>query len=127
MQLARTPAAHVTARRAAYAALAATLVIAAAAQVMRGGGTWQLVAFLAIPDLALLFGFGRGLEHGRLHPRAVPLYNAAHSLWGPALLAALSLALPGAWIAGALGWALHVALDRAIGYGMRTRDGYQRS
>jgi hypothetical protein len=27
----------------------------------------------------------------------------------------------------ALGWALHISLDRSLGYGMRTRDGFQRS
>jgi hypothetical protein len=128
MQLAHTRMSSTTARRSAYAPLAAALLAGAIAQIVRGGGgTWQLVAFLAAPDLALLLGFGRGLEKGRLHPRAVPLYNAAHSLWGPALLALASLVLPGAWLVGALGWALHVAFDRAIGYGMRTRDGFQHS
>src|ERR1700712_880881 len=116
MQVAQeTTAAHVSARRAAYAVLAAALLAAAVAQIMRtGGGTWQLVAFIAAPDLALLLGFGRGLEKGRLHPRAVPLYNAAHGVWGPALLAAASLLLPGAWLIGSLGSAPPVPLGPAL-------------
>ena len=31
-----------------------------------------------------------------------------------------------AWLVGALAWALHVAIDRAVGYGLRTPDGFQR-
>jgi hypothetical protein len=27
---------------------------------------------------------------------------------------------------GALTWGFHIALDRAVGYGLRTSDGYQR-
>src|ERR1700710_2786860 len=100
MQLAHAHPLHATARRAAYAALAAALLGAPLTPILRRGGTCQLVSFLAVPDLALLLGFGRGLEKGRLHPRAVPLYNAAHGLWGPALLAAASLLLPGAWLIG---------------------------
>lgn len=53
-----------------------------------GAGAWQLWVFLVAPDLALLFGIGRGLRPGQFHPRAVSLYNALHSLAGPALLIA---------------------------------------
>jgi Domain of unknown function (DUF4260) len=122
-QLSRTAA-----KRGAYAALTALLLAGAIAEILRDGtGVWQLLAFGAAPDLALLLGIGPGLEKGRLHPRAVPFYNAAHSLWGPAVLAVAAIALPAAWLVGALGWALHIALDRSVGYGMRTRDGFQRS
>lgn len=86
------------------------------------------MAFGLGPDVALLFGAGRGLERGQLHPRAVPLYNALHRFWGPLALAVLAVAagLPAAWLVGALAWAAHVAVDRAVGYGLRTRDGFQR-
>jgi hypothetical protein len=81
------------------------------------------------PDIALLLGAGGGLAKGRLHPRAVPLYNALHGLAGPLLLLALGLTgvLSAAWLVGGLAWTFHVALDRTLGYGMRTRDGYQRA
>jgi hypothetical protein len=115
-------------QRAAFGLLAALLLVAALAEALREGtGWWQLAAFAIAPDLALFAGFGAGLEKGRLHPRAVRLYNALHSYWCPALLAVGAIALPAGWLIGALAWALHISLDRAVGYGLRTRDGFQRS
>lgn len=83
---------------------------------------------LAGPDIAPLFGMGRGLAPGRLHPRAVPLYNALHHPAGPVALAVVVatgvLATP--WLIAAGAWAAHIAIDRALGYGLRTREGFQR-
>jgi hypothetical protein len=56
----------------------------------------------------------------------VPLYNPLHRYWGPAALTLASIVLPEGWLAAALAWALHVSLDRAIGYGLRTPEGFQR-
>jgi hypothetical protein len=116
--------------RAAYAALTATL-LAALAYVLAAHSTgwWQLFAFGAGPDLALLLGIGRGLAPGQLHPRAVPLYNALHRFAGPIALGAATVlaGLEAAWLVGALAWGLHIALDRTVGYGLRTADGFQRS
>ena len=82
------------ARRIAYGALFAGSLAAAIA--VSGAGTWQIWVFLVLPDVALLLGMGRGLERGRLHPRAVPLYNALHRLAGPAALGhRVDLARPG--------------------------------
>jgi hypothetical protein len=91
-------------------------------------GWWPPVVFGAGPDLALLLGAGHGLETGRLHPRAVPLYNVLHRFWGPLALGVVAVAagLSPVWVVGALAWALHVAVDRAVGYGLRTPDGFQR-
>jgi hypothetical protein len=116
-------------RRLAYAGLAAVLVGAIVFVYAREDvGWWPVVAFGLGPDLALLLGAGKRLERGQLHPRAVPLYNAVHRFWGPLALgiAALAASLPAAWLVGALAWATHVAVDRAVGYGLRTRDGFQR-
>ena len=63
-----------------------------------------------------------GLTKGQLHPRAVPLYNALHRFIGPVILAFV----PG-FLVGALAWGLHIAVDRAVGYGLRDRDGFQRA
>lgn len=115
-------------RRAPFAVLTGLLLVAAiAAAVALDTGWWQLFAFALGPDLALVAGVGTGLAKGRLHPRAVPLYNALHSYWGPAVLALAAVVLPAGYLVGALAWAFHISLDRTVGYGMRTRDGFQRS
>ena len=117
-----------TARRAAYALLS-TLLLATAIAVLiaQGSGWWLFAAFIVAPDLALLAGMSPTLQKGQLHPRAVPLYNALHSYWGPAVLALAGIVLPLGALIGALAWALHISIDRSVGYGMRTRDGFQRS
>ena len=110
-----------------YGLLALALLGALAAAVAAYGGWWQLAAFAIGPDVALLAGIAPGLEKGQLHPRAVPLYNLLHRFWGPAALAALAVTvLPEIWLVGALAWALHVAVDRTVGYGLRTPAGFQR-
>jgi hypothetical protein len=109
------------ARQAAYAALAAALLAAALALIVDRGGLWQFFAFGAAPDLALFLGIGTGLAKGQLHPRAVPVYNAVHRFAGPILLALV----PGLLV-GAVAWALHIAVDRTVGYGLRGPDGFQR-
>jgi hypothetical protein len=118
-----------TARRLAYAALTVGLLAAIVVEVTEHGtGYWQLAVFGLGPDVALFAGVGAGLEKGQLHPRAVPLYNLLHRYWLPAgLLVLASLGLvPLGFFVGGLAWALHISLDRAVGYGLRTRDGYQR-
>ncbi len=117
-------------RRVAFAALAAALVALIVVVYAREDvGWWPLLAFGLGPDLPLLFGMGAGLERGQLHRRAVPFYNLTHRLAGPVALGVVALAagLPAAWLVGALAWATHIAVDRTLGYGLRTRDGFQRS
>jgi hypothetical protein len=128
MQIAH-PITHRHTGRRAVSGVAGALLLAAAVAgaAMHGSGWWLLALFAIGPDLALLFGIGAGLEQGQLHPRAVRLYNAAHSYVGPALLAGAAVVLPSGYLVGALAWAFHISLDRAVGYGMRTRDGFQRS
>jgi hypothetical protein len=119
-----------TSVRRLYAVLAASLVALVTARLVRdGGGYWQLGAFGLGPDVALVLGFGSSLAKGQLHPRAVPAYNLLHRFAGPLVLGVLALAgvLPANLLVGALAWAFHVALDRSLGYGLRTRDGLQRA
>jgi hypothetical protein len=70
----------------------------------------------------------RTLARGQLAPAAVPFYNAVHRLWGPlALLVACTFWIDSAALfTGGLAWLAHVAIDRATGFGLRTRDGFQR-
>ena len=117
-------------KQVAYGALAAALLAFAVFELVEHGtGWWQFLAFGAGPDLALFAGIAPGLEKGRLHPRAVPLYNALHRFWGPLALAALAAfgVVSLGFFVGAIAWALHIAFDRTIGYGLRTPDGFQRS
>jgi hypothetical protein len=116
----------------AYGGLAVLLGAALAALLLRDGtGGVQALCFGLGPDLPLLAGGPPGGAKGQLRPRAVPLYNAVHHLAGPLLLgAAAALGLLGpdrAWLAGALAWGAHIALDRALGFGPRTPDGFQRA
>ena len=116
--------------RAASGVLAAVLIVSAVAVSVAGPASgWLALAFGIGPDLALFAGIAPGLQKGQLAPRAVPLYNAAHLYLGPLVLAAAIAAglLSHAWLGAALAWGAHVALDRAIGYGLRGRDGFQRA
>jgi Domain of unknown function (DUF4260) len=116
--------------RASYAALCVGLVLAVVLELSRRGtGYWQIPVFAIAPDIALFFGAGTGLAKGQLHPRAVGLYNALHRFWGPLALGTLAIAslIPGEYLIGALTWGFHIALDRTLGYGLRSRDGFQRS
>jgi hypothetical protein len=117
---------NVTLKRAAYAAL--FIASFAVALKMSGPGSWQFWFFAIAPDLTFLIAGGPGLEKGQINPRAVPYYNSAHSLIGPALLASatIALGLPAVWTGGALAWAAHIAADRALGFGPRGKDGFQR-
>jgi hypothetical protein len=113
-----------------YALLALLLLTAIAFEVVKHGtGYWQVAAFGLGPDLALFYGAAANLEKGRLHPRAVPLYNLVHRFWLPLALATVTaLALiPRGYFIGALAWAFHISLDRALGFGLRTREGFQRA
>ena len=74
--------------RAPYAVLAVALggfVFVALNQYGLGGG--HALSFALAPDLAFFYGVAPGLARGQLHPRAVRLYNALHSLLGPVALA----------------------------------------
>ena len=115
--------------RLGYGLLAALLGGAlAAALIVPGGGGRQAVGLGLAPDLALLAGIAPGLARGQLHPRAVPAYNALHHFAGPLLLGLVALLWLGVpWLAGALAWAVHIAVDRAVGYGPRTPDGLRRA
>jgi len=115
-------------RRLAYAGLGLVAAGLALGVVIWFHATWwQLVVFAIAPDLSLLVGFGPGLERGQLHPRAVPIYNAVHRFWVPALLIALTLLVHSdGWLAGGLAWVAHIAFDRSLGFGLRNAQGFQR-
>jgi hypothetical protein len=119
-------------RRLAYAAGAVVLLTASIVTFTRVDAGWWVIPIFAIgPDLAFLVGLGQAgsLRRGQMPSRAVPLYNALHRIWGPLALglAAAAGLLPPVLLIGALVWGFHICFDRAVGYGLRTRDGFQRA
>lgn len=116
-----------TGRRVIYLALGAALTAFALIEAIRfGGATWFALAFIALPDVALVYGAAPGLERGRLHPRAVRFYNVTHSFWIPVALMAVGLWLPPLVFTSGAVWAAHIAVDRGLGFGLRSRQGDQR-
>lgn len=116
------------ARRSISLALGALLTVLALIEMIRfGGGAWIASAFVILPDVALVYGAASGLEQGRLHPRAVRFYNVMHSYWIPAALMLAGLWLPPVVFVSGLVWAAHLSWDRGLGFGPRTREGYQRA
>lgn len=81
-----------------------------------------------VPDLTMLAGISRDMPRdGRMPTRAIPFYNAAHRLLPPALLAVTGLIVATPFVLGlGLTWLSHVLIDRALGYGLRDHDGWQR-
>ncbi len=115
-------------KRTLYLVLGAGLTAFALVEMVRfGGSTWYALAFLILPDVALAYGGARDLAPGQLHPRAVRLYNAVHSFTVPVALMIVGLWLPPVVFAAGVMWAAHIAWDRGLGYGLRTREGFQRT
>lgn len=81
---------------------------------------WLLVVFLAF-DLSALFY----LANTRIGATS---YNAVHNYAAPALLFAAFIMTDVRWLAFvALAWAFHVAVDRALGYGLKFDDDFQHT
>ena len=111
-----------------FAAGAAALGFAIFEVTKHDLGPAPIALFLVLPDLTFIAGAGQPHAPRQLPARAVPFYNAAHHPLPPlVLIAATSLALlPLTWFVAGLAWFAHVALDRSLGYGPRTPEGWQR-
>jgi hypothetical protein len=109
--------------------VAGLLLLAAAvvAAAVLDTGASSVLLFAVLPDIALLAGIGGAHQPGQLPRRAVPAYNLLHSPAVPAVLMLAAVAGLGTyWLVAATTWAAHIALDRGLGYGLRSRDGWQR-
>ena len=83
--------------------------------------------WLVAPDLlGLLLAslLGKPAGKGLLPVRGVPVYNLWHTYWLPLFVGGV------AWLVNGrpplellLGWGLHLAADRTLGYGLRRSDG----
>ncbi|MCX4969002.1 DUF4260 domain-containing protein [Streptomyces sp. NBC_00654] len=121
------------ARRAAWLVGALFWSVLAVMEGVNHGWTAGLLAlaFFIAPDLTMLVGVGeaRGNARGQLQPRAVPYYNTAHRALIPLVLLAAYAVVPLTWapaMAALCGWIAHISYDRAFGYGLRTKEGFQR-
>lgn len=104
----------------AVAALAVVVTVAA------GYAWWWLLALFLVFDVSML-----GYLHG---PRLGALcYNLAHSYALPALLGAAAVAAaafgdPIDWLGVlAIAWVFHIAVDRTLGYGLKTTEGFEHT
>lgn len=81
---------------------------------------WLLALFLAFDLWAI------GYLHG---PRVGAWgYNAVHSYGAPAALFATFLVTDVRWLGVlALAWGFHVAIDRALGYGLKHSDAFEHT
>ena len=82
--------------------------------------SWVLFAALILaPDLGML-GYLASPKVGAL------TYNALHTYLAPALLVGLAVSLGWAWgVPVALVWAVHIGIDRALGYGLKSPESFQ--
>ncbi|PBB89510.1 hypothetical protein CK215_27225 [Mesorhizobium sp. WSM3864] len=96
--------------------------IAAAATIfykMTGVSWWLLALLILAPDLSML-GYLAGPRTGAI------AYNALHILIAPLVLALAGILLAGpVAIAVALIWIAHIAIDRALGHGLKLSTGFQ--
>jgi hypothetical protein len=124
-----TPTLTFVARRLAWLAAFLAVMAVAILEIGRHDLGWlPIVAFLILPDLAMLAGIGQPHEKRQMPARAVPFYNALHQPILPIAFLAIVVATGAApfWFVGAFAWMAHIAIDRAVGYGLRTPDGWQR-
>lgn len=96
------------------------VAVAAIALYFHFGYPWWLLVVLALaPDLSML-GYVAGPVAGRA------TYDAAHTYAMPVALAAAGV-FGDSDVAVQVGliWAAHIGIDRAIGYGLKYRTGFE--
>lgn len=97
---------------------AALAALAVGAYWVSGASWWLFAALILVPDLSF-FAYKRSPRIGAW------AYNIAHSWIGVVLLAVLG------WSTGwslctviALIWAVHIGVDRALGFGLKFASGF---
>lgn len=98
----------------------ATVAVVGIVLYALSGTSWWLFALLILaPDLSML-GYLAGPRVGAI------AYNALHILVVPLLLALAGYVLVNS-MATAIGliWIIHIAVDRALGYGLKLSTGFQ--
>ncbi|MDX8440373.1 DUF4260 domain-containing protein [Mesorhizobium australafricanum] len=86
---------------------------------MTGASWWLFAVVILAPDLSML-GYLAGPRVGAVS------YNALHILIAPLILLLVGALLSGRLTtAVALIWIAHIAIDRALGYGLKLPTGFQ--
>ena len=86
-----------------------------------GASWWRFAALLLVPDIVMA-GYWLGPRWGAV------FYNAGHSYIGPLLLAGLPvLGSHAGWWPYLLIWVAHIAMDRALGYGLKYAAGFKQT
>lgn len=108
------------------------LVVIVLGYVMWGMPAGLVALFFGLlPDVSLIGAFSG--QQGKLKPSRVRFYNLMHTMYIPMGMVVVGIALffmtggyeSGIWalaIAG-LAWFVHIAADRAFGFGFRDTDG----
>jgi hypothetical protein len=86
-----------------------------------GTGWWRFVVLLLVPDVVMA-GYWLGARWGAI------FYNLGHSYVAPVALVAFAIvdSRP-AWLPYLLIWTAHIAVDRALGYGLKYSAGFKNT
>jgi hypothetical protein len=86
-----------------------------------GASWWRFAVLLLVPDLSMA-GYWLGPRWGAI------FYNFAHTYIDPLLLAAFAVVSshPGL-LPYSLIWTAHIAMDRALGYGLKYPTGFKKT
>lgn len=95
-----------------------SMALAGLAGAWIGSTTWWQVAVVALaPDLSMA-GYVLGPKYGAW------TYNAAHTYGFPLLLVAFGWLIEPALLPVACIWLVHIGVDRALGYGLKSEIGF---
>ncbi len=97
---------------------AAALLVAFLIAYYEMHASWLLfVVLILAPDIGMI-GYLRGARVGAWS------YNVFHSYVGPVIALAAAAEFSRAFLPFAIIWAAHIALDRALGYGLKYSDSF---
>ena len=82
---------------------------------------WRFAALLLVPDISMA-GYWLAPRRGAV------AYNVAHSYIGPLVLASFAVVSSHPRLSPYLFiWIAHIAMDRALGYGLKYTSGFKRT